>query len=103
MSCETCGREIKNYGIFLGGIRCPNYCEKETMKLIRHTFEIKFEGHSKAEIVVFVPKFTGLSGDFSQTDLWLLAARKAGAYNGRVSSILLKEEKEIAMAIQTEE
>ena len=26
MSCEVCGREIKNYGIFLGGIRCANSC-----------------------------------------------------------------------------
>lgn len=26
MSCENCGREIKNYGVFLGGVRCPNYC-----------------------------------------------------------------------------
>jgi hypothetical protein len=28
MSCEKCGREIKNYGIFLGGIRCANYCSE---------------------------------------------------------------------------
>jgi hypothetical protein len=28
MSCEKCGREIKNYGVFLGGMRCPNYCDK---------------------------------------------------------------------------
>lgn len=25
-SCEKCGREIKNYGMFLGGVRCANYC-----------------------------------------------------------------------------
>jgi len=25
-SCEKCGHEIKNYGIFQGGIRCRNYC-----------------------------------------------------------------------------
>lgn len=28
MSCEICGREIKNYGVFLGGIRCINSCER---------------------------------------------------------------------------
>lgn len=26
MSCETCGREIKNYGVFMHGVRCPHYC-----------------------------------------------------------------------------
>ena len=26
MTCETCGREIKDYGVFMGGVRCPNYC-----------------------------------------------------------------------------
>lgn len=25
-SCDKCGREIKNYGVYQGGIRCPNYC-----------------------------------------------------------------------------
>lgn len=31
-TCEICGREIKNYGVYLGGIRCPNYCkERDTM------------------------------------------------------------------------
>lgn len=28
MSCEKCGREIKNYGVFLGGIRCANNCRR---------------------------------------------------------------------------
>jgi hypothetical protein len=26
MSCEICGHEVKNYGVFMGGIRCKNYC-----------------------------------------------------------------------------
>lgn len=25
-SCEECGHEVKNYGIFSGGVRCRNYC-----------------------------------------------------------------------------
>lgn len=25
-SCDVCGREVKDYGVFLGGIRCPNHC-----------------------------------------------------------------------------
>lgn len=27
-SCDVCGREVKNYGVFLGGIRCPNHCKE---------------------------------------------------------------------------
>ena len=26
MSCEKCGGEVKNYGVFLGGFRCRNFC-----------------------------------------------------------------------------
>lgn len=31
-SCETCGREIKNYGNEHGGIRCANNCRSELLK-----------------------------------------------------------------------
>lgn len=32
MSCEKCGHEIKNYGVFLGGVRCKNYCNMNREK-----------------------------------------------------------------------
>lgn len=28
-SCDTCGREIKNYGGHLGGVTCANRCGQE--------------------------------------------------------------------------
>jgi len=30
-TCDKCGREIKNYGIFDGGVRCANYCKDDQM------------------------------------------------------------------------
>lgn len=37
MSCEKCGREIKNYGLYFGGIRCANYCRPEDDLQSRNT------------------------------------------------------------------
>ena len=31
-SCDKCGREIKNYGVLMGGVRCPNWCGLEPLQ-----------------------------------------------------------------------
>lgn len=59
-SCDTCGREIKNYGVHLGGITCANRCG------VRCSMEFGFwwarcldRANSSPE-VVFVSKCVGL-------------------------------------------
>ena len=38
-SCEKCGREVKNYGVFLGGIRCENFCNMNAEQTINGSYE----------------------------------------------------------------
>lgn len=69
-----------------------------TKKMKVLEFEVKFDGNSTTRIELEIPIHHGLS-QYSQIDVWLLAARKAANYNGKLTSITLIKEDEYAIEV----
>lgn len=49
MSCEKCGKEVKNYGVFLGGVRCADWCFALDAKRISDRIEMRTKGKKEKE------------------------------------------------------